>query len=194
MLIQKSRFLKSMKNISDYPDTGMPEIAVCGRSNVGKSSLINLLTGNYKIAKISTTPGKTRLVNFFVLNEQFLLVDLPGYGFASVSKSEKDTWPEMIEGYLQNAKNLKALLLLIDLRRGPSEDDIKMLMWAAHYGLNVIIAATKADKIAKTKRFELLMNIKQKSGGIDYPVVAVSSLNKTGQQELLEEIEKALQK
>jgi GTP-binding protein len=191
MQITKARFLKSMKAVSDYPDIGLPEIALCGRSNVGKSTLINLLTNNQKMARTSASPGKTRLVNFFVINEQFLLVDLPGYGYAKAAKSEKETWPEMIEGYLDLTRNLKALLILLDIRRDPSEEDLRMFEWAAHYGLYVIIAATKADKIAKTKRFQRIKEIKQKMG-IDYPAVAVSSLEKTGQRELLDEIESVL--
>ena len=193
MEITKSRFLKSIKNADDYPGGGMPEIAVCGRSNVGKSSLINLLTNNSKMAKISSSPGKTRLVNFFVINEKFLLVDLPGYGYAKAPRSEKDTWAGMIEGYFNVTRSLRALLILVDIRHDPTGDDLKMFEWAAHFGLHVIIAATKADKIAKTKRFQRLNDIKRKTGGVDYPAVAVSSLKKTGRYELLDEIEKALE-
>jgi GTP-binding protein len=180
-----------MKAMSGYPDIGLPEIAVCGRSNVGKSTLINLITNNQKMARTSASPGKTRLVNFFVLNEQFLLVDLPGYGFAKAAKTEKETWPEMIEGYLNYTRNLKALLILLDIRREPTADDLRMFEWASHFGLYVIIAATKADKIAKTRRYQRIKEIIQKIG-IEYPAVAVSSLEKLGQQQLLDEIEKVL--
>jgi GTP-binding protein len=192
MQIKKARFLTSMKSTVDYPADDLPEIAICGRSNVGKSSLINLLTGNYKIAKTSAVPGKTRLVNFFVINEQFLIVDLPGYGYAGVSKSEKNSWGEMVEGYLGITKNLRALLILIDIRRIPSDDDLSLFKWAAHFGFHVIIVATKADKVAKTQRPHLISSIKEKTGGVGYPVIAVSSLKKFGQQELLDEIEKVL--
>lgn len=192
MQIKNARFLKSMKNASDYVDLAMPEIALCGRSNVGKSSLVNLLTNNQKMARVSTSPGKTRLVNFFVLNERFLLVDLPGYGFAKAAKSEQGSWREMIEGYFTISRNLKALLILLDIRREPTGDDMKMFEWAAHFGLHIIIVATKSDKIAKTKRHQKIIEIRQKMNGIDYPAVAVSALNKTGQQELLDEIEKVL--
>lgn len=192
MHIKKASFITSIKNPSDYTDFSLPEIAVCGRSNVGKSSLINTMTGNNKLARTSTTPGKTRLVNFFSVNEQFILVDLPGYGYASVSKSEKSSWAEMVEGYLEKTRNLKALLVLIDIRREPSEDDLSLLNWAAYYGFHVIIVATKADQIPKSRRPQLLDGIKNKLGGIDYPLFAVSSLKKFGQQELLDEIEKVL--
>ncbi len=193
LVIKNARFLKSMKSKADYPLLDMPEIALCGKSNVGKSSLVNYLTGNSKLAKISASPGKTRLVNFFVVNEAFMLVDLPGYGYAKVSKSEKDSWGKMIEGYLSHSKKLRALLILLDIRHTPTADDRLMFEWAAHFGLFVIIVATKADKIAKTKRFAQLEMIKKSiSGGVDYPILAVSSQNRFGIEALLDEIEKAL--
>ena len=193
MRIKKARFLTSMKKTRDYPKLGLPEIAVCGKSNVGKSSLINLLTNNSKLAKVSGSPGKTRLVNFFVINEEFMLVDLPGYGYAKVSKAEKNSWPAMMEGYFNTAQNLRAFLILIDIRHAPNEDDKLMFDWAAHFGLHAIIVATKADKIAKTKRFARLNEIKKQVGaGIDYPIVAVSALKKIGVEALLNEVEKSL--
>ena len=192
MLIKNARFLKSMKKKGDYPETGLPEIAICGKSNVGKSSLINYLTNNYKLAKVSSTPGKTRLVNFFVINETFMLVDLPGYGFAKVSHSEKDSWSEMVEGYLKTSQQLKALLILLDIRHKPTADDKLMFDWAALFGLSVIIVATKADKIAKTKRPAALKQLAQAVGDIEYPVVAVSSQTRLGAEALLDEIEKAI--
>ncbi len=182
-----------MKTKADYPFMDLPEIAVCGKSNVGKSSLINLLTNNSKLAKVSGSPGKTRLVNFFVINEEFLLVDLPGYGYAKVSKNEKDSWGDMMQEYFDTAQNLHAFLILLDIRHKPTQNDRLMFEWAAHFGLHVIIVATKADKIAKTKRFALLKDIKKNvGGGIDYPIVAVSALHKTGVEELLEEMGKVL--
>ncbi len=193
MQVKNARFLKSMKFVSDYPESNLPEIALCGRSNVGKSSLVNLLTNNQKMARVSTSPGKTRLVNFFVVNEQFLLVDLPGYGFSKAAKSEQNSWQEMIEGYFKASRNLKALLVLLDIRHEPTSADMKMFEWASHFGFHVIIAATKSDKIAKTRRNQRLKEIRQKMNGIEFPAVAVSALLKLGQQELLDEIEKVLQ-
>jgi GTP-binding protein len=193
MHIKNARFLKSMKSKVDYPSLDMPEIAICGKSNVGKSSLINYLTRNSKLAKVSSSPGKTRLVNFFVINEEFLLVDLPGYGFARVAKSEQESWSKMIEGYFSHTKQLRALLVLLDIRHNPTADDKLMFQWAAHFGVSVIIVATKADKIAKTRRFAQLNLIKNSvSSGVDYPIVAVSTLNRLGADSLLDEIEKAL--
>ena len=193
MQITKARFLKSMKNPVDHPGGDMTEIAICGKSNVGKSSLINLMTGQSKLAKISSTPGKTRLVNFFVINEEFYLVDLPGYGYAKASKAEQKTWPQMIEGYLSHTDNLRALLILLDIRHTPTKNDMMMFEWASYFGLHVIIVATKADKVPKTRRPQRLKQIKQNvGGGIDYPIVAVSALKKIGVPALLDEIEKAL--
>lgn len=192
MLIKNARFLKSMKTETDYPDTGMPEIAICGKSNVGKSSLINYLTGNHKLAKISASPGKTRLVNFFIVNEAFVLVDLPGYGFARVSKTEQNSWAQMVETYLKHSQNLRALLILLDIRHTPTADDRLMFEWASLFGLSVIVAATKADKIAKTKRPAMLKAISGSLGGVEYPVVAVSAQNRIGAEALLDEIEKAI--
>ena len=193
MEIKNARFIKSMKSRRDYPELEMPEIAICGKSNVGKSSLINYLTDNSKLAKISGTPGKTRLVNFFMINEAFLLVDLPGYGYAKAPKSEKETWSQMIEDYFDVSKTLRAFLILLDIRHQPTQNDMMMFEWAAHFGLHTIIVATKADKIAKTRRPQRLKEIKQIIGsGIDYPAVAVSVLKDVGRTELLREIEKAL--
>jgi GTP-binding protein len=194
MQIKKARFLKSMKHTSDMPDTDMPQIAVCGKSNVGKSSLINVLTNNHKLAKTSATPGKTRLVNFFVINESFLLVDLPGYGFAKASKAEQQSWPQMIEGYLGAVQgSLRALLVLLDIRHNPTENDRMLINWAAHFGLHVILVCTKADQVPKTRRKPRIAEIRAAiGGGVEYPAVAVSAPEKTGTDELLEQIEKAL--
>ncbi len=193
MQIKNARFLKSMKSEADYPSLDMPEIAICGKSNVGKSSLVNYLTNRTKLAKTSASPGKTRLVNFFVINEAFLLVDLPGYGFARVSRAEQQSWAKMIEGYLSRSKRLRALLILLDIRHNPTADDRLMFEWAAHFGISVIIVATKADKIAKTKRFAQLQMLKKNvGGGVDYPIVAVSSQDRLGAEALLNEIEKVL--
>ena len=189
MQIKNARFITSVKN--NYSDTGLPEIAVCGKSNVGKSSLINYLTGNSKLAKISSNPGKTRLINLFMINEDFVLVDLPGYGYAKASKSEQKCWGSMIESYFKNTKRLSALLVLLDIRHMPTENDKTMFHWASHFGLHVIIVATKADKIAKTKR-PLQIDALKKALEVDYPIVAVSSQKNIGADALLDEIDKVL--
>ena len=143
----------------DYPEEGRPEIAFAGKSNVGKSSLINYMTNNKKLAYVSKQPGKTRLINYFLVNDSFYLVDLPGYGFARVSKTEKESWARMMEQYFAVAKNLRALVILVDIRHKPTQDDLQMIEWAAHYGVPFMIAATKADKIAKSKRYNYAVDV-----------------------------------
>ncbi len=187
MVIKKAEFIKSMRQKSDYPELELPEIAVAGRSNSGKSSLINCLANHGSLAKVSGTPGKTRLVNFFRFKaeEEFVLVDLPGYGYARVSKDEKKTWMDMIEGYFAVTKRLKALLALMDIRHEPNDYDKQMLYWAQYYSIPFVIVATKADKIAKSKRIHYIRDIlKELNIQAGIPTVAFSSLDKTGREEL----------
>ncbi len=187
MDIKKAVFIKSIVNMKDHPGGDYPEIAVAGKSNVGKSSLINYMCGNKKLAKTSGTPGKTRLVNFFLINDAFYLVDLPGYGYAKVSKSEQQSWGHMIEGYLAGTRQLKAMLILLDIRHQQTQNDLMMFNWAAQYGLPVICAATKADKIAKSKRFQQLKMIKQAIGyGTGFDIFPVSSQDKFGKEDLID--------
>ncbi len=136
---------------NQYPVTGFPEIAFAGRSNVGKSSIINTLVNRKSLARVGSTPGKTRQINFFSVNENFYLVDLPGYGFASVSKEMKASWSNIIETYLYSRKEnfLKMVVLLVDIRHSPSKDDIMMYQWLKGFGLNTLIIANKADKISR---------------------------------------------
>jgi GTP-binding protein len=129
-----------------------PEIALVGRSNVGKSSLINALCRQNKLARISASPGKTRMVNFFEINDAFYLVDLPGYGYAKVSQREQAGWGKMIENYLSRSKQLKHLLFLMDIRHEPSQGDKQMAYWLEHYRIPCTIVATKADKVTRSQR------------------------------------------
>ena len=133
MIVKKSKFVKSLCAFGDFPGQGMPEIAMVGKSNVGKSSLINNMTGNSKLARTSSEPGKTRLVNLYLINEAFFLVDLPGYGFARAPKQEKQKWADMIEGYLRNSRNLKRVFQLVDIRHAPTGDDQLMVEYLRHY-------------------------------------------------------------
>ena len=151
MVIKESEFLKSAVKKRDYPKTTFPEIAFAGRSNVGKSSFINKFLNRKKLAKVSKTQGKTTLINFFLVNRAFLLVDLPGYGYANVSKEEKESWGNMIEDYLNEREQLKAVFLLLDIRHPPTEDDELMLSYILARGFTPVIILTKADKLAKTK-------------------------------------------
>lgn len=149
--INQASFVTSVGQGQSYPAPLACEIAVVGRSNVGKSSLINCLTNNYKLAKTSQTPGKTRLVNYFLLNNAFYLVDLPGYGFAKRSKSEQTEWGDLIGSYM-NSGRPKHLILLIDIRHAPSQEDRQMFQWTLHAGVPFTLVATKADKIGKSQR------------------------------------------
>ena len=148
MRIKQSEFIISAVKKSQYPIDQRVEIAFVGRSNVGKSSIINALTNRKKLAKVSQTPGKTRLINFFLINNDFYLVDLPGYGYAKVSKAEKASWGETIERYLNGREELKRVVLLVDSRHKPTADDIMMHEWIKHYGYDVIVVATKSDKLS----------------------------------------------
>lgn len=152
MNIKNIRFIKSLSNINQYNDSEkLPEIAIVGRSNVGKSSIINMLAGNKKLAKTSATPGRTRLINLFQADDEFMLVDLPGYGYAKASADEQNKWAAMIEEYLHTSEQLKAVILLVDIRHAPSEKDKQMLEWLVHFNVPVIIVATKVDKIKKSE-------------------------------------------
>lgn len=144
-------FLTSVADPTQLPKIHLPEIALIGRSNVGKSSLINHLTGK-QIAKTSSLPGKTRLINFFNVNQLYFLVDLPGYGYAKVAKSEREKWPHLIEPYLLNRPNLKAVLHLIDLRHPPTEDDLIFAQFAVGLDIPIVTVFTKADKLNSSEK------------------------------------------
>jgi len=186
MNIKKAKFVTSMVNMKGHPGGDYPEIAIAGKSNVGKSSLINYICNQNKLAKTSSTPGKTRLVNFFLLNDEFYLVDLPGYGYAKVSKGEQDSWGRMIENYLSGTRNLRAIMILVDIRHKPTQNDLIMFDWAAQYSIPVVCVATKADKIAKSKRFVQMNMIKKEIGyGAGFEIYPVSSSDKHGKESLL---------
>ena len=197
MEIKKAAFITSMKRAEDYPEEGRPEIAFAGKSNVGKSSLINYMTNNKKLAYVSKQPGKTRLINYFLVNDSFYLVDLPGYGFARVSKTEKESWARMMEQYFAVAKNLRALVILVDIRHKPTQDDLQMIEWAARYGVPFMIAATKADKIAKSIRYNYAVQMaKHIEAAVDldmeFLIVPVSASSKLGKEKVLDYIEQML--
>jgi GTP-binding protein len=149
MKIRSAEFVISAVKPEQYPDGDQPEIALAGRSNVGKSSLINRLINRKNLARTSSKPGKTQTLNYYHINGQFYFVDLPGYGFARVPHAVKVQWSKMIESYLSKRENLKLVLHLVDIRHAPSKDDIAMYEWLKHYGLPRVVIATKADKIAR---------------------------------------------
>ncbi|NMM63216.1 YihA family ribosome biogenesis GTP-binding protein [Clostridium sp. P21] len=193
MEIKQSEFIISAVANSQYPQDNRVEIAFVGRSNVGKSSLINTLVNRRKLVKVSGTPGKTRLVNFFLINNEFYFVDLPGYGYAKVSKSEKESWGKVIERYLTGREQLKKVVLLVDCRHKPSEDDIIMYKWIKHYNYDALIVATKIDKLKKAelrKNLNVIRDTFQLRE--DEKILTFSSLKKLGKEELLDAIEECV--
>lgn len=189
MRIKQSEFIISAVKRNQYPVDGRAEIAFVGRSNVGKSSIINSLTNRKKLAKVSGTPGKTRLVNFFLINNDFYLVDLPGYGYAKVSKSEKDSWGKTIEMYLTGRDQLKRIVLLVDSRHKPTGDDIMMYEWAKHFGYDVVVVATKSDKL-KNSEFKKNEKVIRETLKLtdDDKLYFFSSLNKKGIENLIDNL------
>lgn len=151
MKITNAEIIISAVKPEQYPDNQLPEFALAGRSNVGKSSFINKMLNRKNLARTSSKPGKTQTLNFYLINESFHFVDVPGYGFAKVSKKEREAWGKMIETYLTTRDELKAVLLIIDIRHKPTNDDVMMYDFLKHYQIPTIIIATKADKIPKGK-------------------------------------------
>ena len=189
MRIKQSEFIISAVKREQYPLDNRNEVAFVGRSNVGKSSIINSLTNRKKLAKVSGTPGKTRLVNFFLINNDFYLVDLPGYGYAKVSKSEKDSWGKTIEMYLTEREQLKRIVLLVDSRHKPTGDDILMYEWAKHFGYDVVVVATKSDKL-KNSEFKKNEKIIKETLRLkeEDKFYFFSSLNKRGIETLIDNL------
>ncbi len=193
MVIKNAEFIVSVADPAKLPDLGAPEIAFAGKSNVGKSSFINFLTGNGKLARTSGDPGRTRLVNFFgVNNGRLVFVDLPGYGFAKVSKSEKAKWGSMIEGYLTGSKNLKNVFVLLDVRHEPTSDDKMLLNFLYHYNIPFTVIATKCDKLSRAQLMKRRREIANAIGVGADNVYMVSALKKTGKEEVLERIDSVI--
>ena len=151
MRISSARFVKSAKQPDDFPHDKRPEVAFCGRSNIGKSSLLNALTNSRGLARTSSTPGRTQTINFFLVNDKIYCVDLPGYGYARVSKTTRDSLGQMIESYLAGSKQLKLALMLVDCRIPPTESDRLMKEWLDHLGIPSAVVLTKADKLSRNK-------------------------------------------
>jgi GTP-binding protein len=149
--VSSARFVKSAKQPDDFPKDQRAEIAFCGRSNIGKSSLLNALTNSHGLARTSGSPGRTQTINFFLVNERVYFVDLPGYGYAKVAKGIRDTWGPMIEGYLRDREQLKLVFMLVDSRMPPTDSDVTMKQWLDHYGIPTAIVLTKADKVSRNQ-------------------------------------------
>ena len=192
MTIKKARFLLSQSAYGSFPQQGMQEIAMAGKSNVGKSSLINSLTCNSKLARTSSEPGKTRLINYYAINEEFLLVDLPGYGFARAPKSEQDRWARMIEGYLTGSQNLRHVFHLVDIRHAPTREDQMMTEYLRHYDIPFTVVATKADKLSKAQRSRSIPVICRTLVVQPWEIIACSSEDGTGLEALTDAMERVL--
>jgi len=190
MQINKAELLAITVKPEQYPKPGPPEIAFAGRSNVGKSSLLNLLTNQKKLAYVSGNPGKTRTINFYSINGGSLrIVDLPGYGYARVSKSESKKWGPMVENYLESRETLRCVVMLVDIRHEPSKMDVQMYEYLSYNNLVGPVIATKADKVSRTVMPRHIKQIKDVLGMDEKDVVIpVSALKKTGLSELTEEI------
>ncbi|MBE6032856.1 MAG: YihA family ribosome biogenesis GTP-binding protein [Clostridiales bacterium] len=175
---------------NQYPPAGKKEIAFAGRSNVGKSSLINLLLNRKNLARVSGSPGKTRTINFYEINQEFRIVDLPGYGYAKVSKSMSDSWGPMMESYLGNRPDLLKVIQLVDIRHEPTAQDIQMYEWIRHFGLDGLVVATKADKVSRNEMNKNLTVIRKTLGLKEGDkVVPVSALKRTGVDQLMEQLD-----
>ncbi len=192
MRITKSVFLTSLDKLRDYPGRGLPEIAMAGKSNVGKSSLINSLCQNNKLARTSSEPGKTRMINLYRVNEEFVLADLPGYGFAKAPGSEKAKWANMMESYLAGSNALKHVFLLADIRHEPTNEDKMMANYLRHYNIPFSVIATKADKLSKAQRSRTLPVICRSLTVQPWQVIAYSSEDGTGRDKLLDLIDSIL--
>ncbi len=189
MEIKSADFITSMAGYGNFPGRGLPQVAVAGKSNVGKSSLINRLCRRNKLARTSATPGKTRLINIFLLNQQFHLVDLPGYGFAKVDKQEKARWGKMMQDYFEQAEELRHVLCLVDIRHEPTEDDKQMNLFLRQMGIPFTVIATKADKISRGARMKQLAPICRALLVQPWEIICFSSEDGTGREELLKLLE-----
>ncbi|GAA2870765.1 MAG: ribosome biogenesis GTP-binding protein YihA/YsxC [Lactobacillus sp.] len=195
MIIKNSDYAVSAVREDQYPKDNLPEIALAGRSNVGKSSLINTLLKRKNLARTSSQPGKTQTLNFYIVNEEFYLVDVPGYGYAKVSQKQREAFGEMIQDYLETRPNLKGLIILVDARHEPTKDDIAMYDYAQYLNLPILVVCTKMDKIKKSQVNKVLSNLK-KHLDLSYENVSVltfSSVSKLHVKELGDWIEKHLE-
>ena len=193
MQINKSELEAVAVKPMQYPEPSVPEIAFAGRSNVGKSSLLNLLTRRKNLARVSGSPGKTRTINFYRINDEFRIVDLPGYGYARVSKSESEKWGAMMESYLENREGLLKVIQLVDIRHKPSAQDVQMYDYLKYFNLDGIVVATKADKVSSNQRSKNILEIRKTLGMSNADkIIPVSALKKSGHEVLLDEIENLL--
>lgn len=192
LIVKNTQFIKSATKPSHYPEGGLPEIAFAGRSNVGKSSLVNVLVNRKNLVRTSSTPGRTQLINFFQVNDDFMLVDLPGYGYAKVPLEVKKAWRPMMETYLSKRENLRGVVLILDVRRTPVAEDLQMLAWLRAYSIPPIVVITKCDKLSKNERARQSAVIIEKMGLRKEEVTFFSALTREGKDGVWARIDAAL--
>jgi GTP-binding protein len=192
MIVKTAEFITSAVKPSQYPETRFPEVAFAGRSNVGKSSLINTLVNRKRLVKTSSTPGRTQLINFFTVNEELFFVDLPGYGYAKVPASVRRKWGPMIETYLKGRETLKAVVLILDLRRTPGVEEKNFIDWLKLYRKTPILVLTKADKLSKTKQKKQQAIIGETLGVDITELILFSSKTRQGKEKVWSLIERTV--
>jgi GTP-binding protein len=185
MSVKKATFIKSAPDISFCPDENLPEICFSGRSNVGKSSLINALANKKNLAKTSNVPGKTRSMNYFLIDDTWHLVDLPGYGYAKISKKEQQRWGKALEQYLLQRKQLALVILLVDIRHKPQQNDLDFMYWLGSHQVPFSLVLSKADKVSKTRQNKALMALRKEiiDMNIEVPIHIISAEERTGLEE-----------
>jgi GTP-binding protein len=193
LIIKSTEFIKSAVKPSHYPEGDLPEIAFAGRSNVGKSSLINVLVNRKNLVRTSSTPGRTQLINFFNVNGLFTLVDLPGYGFARVPLAVKKEWGPMMETYFAKRATLRGVVLILDVRRTPVAEDTQMLQWFRAYDIPALLVVTKCDKVSRNERGKQADVIARALGVVKDDLCFFSALSKDGTAEIWERIERLLE-
>ncbi len=191
MVIRRADFVVSMQGYGDFATRGLPEVVFAGRSNVGKSSMINRLVMRKGLARTSQTPGRTRLINVFLLNESFNLIDLPGYGFAKVSRKERFAWGQMMEGYFSGTQCLRHVFHLVDIRHEPTQEDREMNAYLRSGGLPFTVVATKADKVSRGARLKCLAPICRALGVQPWQIIPFSSETGEGRDAVLDRLEEA---
>jgi len=195
MVINKAEFVTSAVKREQYPKERLPCIVMVGKSNVGKSSIINTLANNSKLARTSSQPGKTRLINFYKINNSFYIVDLPGYGFANVSRREQQKWAQMIDNFFNSDIDLASIIHILDIRHKPTDNDLQMNDWINYFQIPVVVVANKADKLGKTRWQPQIAMIREH---LKLPphisIIPFSVQNKTGVKALLDYIEDSLAK
>jgi len=192
MIVKSAEFVTSATKPDQYPPSGIPEVAFAGRSNVGKSTLINSLVNRLRLVKTSNTPGRTQLINFFVVNEAFRFVDLPGYGYARVPAAIQRQWGPMIETYLTSRADLRGLILLVDIRRKPAREEDDLIRWLQHHRLPFRVVATKADKLSRNQRVRPLRDIAAALGLTPSHLIPFSAKTRLGRDTVWQAVSELL--